>query len=224
MRITSGCRLAGWLALACIAPSGAYGEERNISPGTDANGPATQAATPSVSVEGKQPNPKPLTSAQLECFADLVGDTPAGVEKRLALDPALAALAAQAADARMQHQREGRQNAIAGFTVLGVGDIVGGVLMLSGVQAGFMCSSRDNCGKGDHLFLAGAVIAGASTLVGLIYGISGVAEAKRETELETQASERYGRPVNAAISAPGLLSAPTTSRLVVGIPVLAWRY
>jgi len=137
-----------------------------------------------------------LTRPQLDAFARVVGDDTDVVAQRLASDPGLLPLAAAAADARLARRHSGATLTTAGFLVLGVGLLGGGVLIVSGLTPSGCGWEEPNCGGGDN---DGTVHAGfAALLVGLVAGpalaIPGLVKLARTTQVEADALERYGAP------------------------------
>jgi hypothetical protein len=136
-----------------------------------------------------------LTAAQLTAFAELMGETKPVVWQHLLADPGLAPLAAAAADVRIERKSSGKTMTIAGFTILGVGAGVGYAIMVSGIMSGANCNYYDNynsqCGPNTDRMMGGLVVGILSVGVGLAIGIPGIIRMARQTELETQASERY---------------------------------
>jgi len=142
-----------------------------------------------------------LTAAQLTAFAELMGETKPVVWQRLLADPGLAPLAAAAADVRMERKSSGKTMTIAGFTILGVGAGVGYAILLSGAMSSDNCGYYESqCEPDTDRMLGGVMIGLLSVGVGLAIGIPGIIRMAKQTEIETQASERYqawseGRPL-----------------------------
>ena len=137
---------------------------------------------------------EPLTRAQLEAFADLVGDASEVVSLRLLSDPGMVPLAAEASDARVQRQRRGRTMVILGYTGFGVGAavaILGGIAWSNFDSS--KCSSEDQSGCNfDGLLGLGLIALGGGLLVGgLVVSVIGSNKLAKPSEAETQALERY---------------------------------
>lgn len=133
-----------------------------------------------------------MTAAQLTAFAELLGETKPVVWQHLLADPGLAPLAAAAADVRIERKSSGKTMTIVGFTILGVGAGVGYAIMVSGIMSGADCNAYDSqCGPNTDRMLGGLAVGILSVGVGLAIGIPGIIRMARQTELETQASERY---------------------------------
>ena len=71
-----------------------------------------------------------LSYAQVSTFARLVGVPEKDVAARLAADAQLSAMVSHALEVR-EARRAAAKRAIAGFVILGVGDLLGAVIMLS---------------------------------------------------------------------------------------------
>ena len=144
--------------------------------------------------------PPPISPAQLTAFAELIGEPRPVVWQHLLADPGLVPLAAAAADTRMERKSTGKTMTIVGFTILGVGVGVGYYLMWSGIMSGTDCLSYGStCAPDDGKIRLGLLLAAVSLGVGCGIGIPGIVKMAKQTEVETQASERYqyagyGRP------------------------------
>jgi hypothetical protein len=156
-------------------------------------GMAVAQPTNTASLAGPQ-----LAPEQMAAFADLTGDTPHRITQRLASDPNLARLAGQAADARMSRKRAGKVMAIVGFTVLGVGDIVGTAIVIS--TPGYPNVEKGHEGR----ILLGLGIGVGALAVGLALAIPGLVKMAKASDVENQALELY---------APGSLDEPEARRL-----------
>lgn len=136
--------------------------------------------------------PPALTAAQLTAFSELMGEPKPVVWQRLLADPGLAPLAAAAADVRMERKSSGKTMTIVGFTILGVGGGVGYALLLSGAMSGDNCGYYESqCEPNTDRMLSGVMIGLLSVGVGLAIGIPGIIRMAKQTEIETQASDRY---------------------------------
>jgi len=153
------------------------------------------------------------------------------VWQHLLADPGLAPLAAAAANARIERKSSGKVMTITGFTILGVGVGVGYVIMLSAITSTGNCSSdyySNSCGPNTDRILGGLAIGVLSVGVGLAIGIPGIIHMTRQSEVETQASERYqawgtGQP----LVYPGSYSQALPMRSLgrgLDLPLLAFRF
>jgi hypothetical protein len=154
-----------------------------------------------------------VTAQQLQAFADLTGDTPRTISLRMAHDSNLAPLIVSAADARKSRRRGGGAMTAVGFTILGIGQIVGSAIMLS--TPGYPDISG-HVGQ----FYEGAAIAACSAVVGLLIGIPGIIKMVSPGEEEKDALDYYAPWRSADVSlrrsdvpsaAPGALSVPLLS-------------
>jgi hypothetical protein len=132
-----------------------------------------------------------ITAAQLTAFAELIGEPKPVVWQRLHDDPGFVPLAAAAADARMERRSSGKALTIAGFTILGVGVVTGYVIMYSGLLSGTDCSYGNSCGPNTDRILGGLTVAILSIGVGTAIGVPGIFRMTKQSDVETQASERY---------------------------------
>lgn len=139
-----------------------------------------------------------LTQRQLDGFASLVGEDEAVVVQRLLRDPSLVPLAAAAADARAARRRTGMAMTIGGFGLMGVGLLVGGAMVISGITPNHDCpyEGGGNCGSADNdsEVHGGLLVMLASTAVGLGLGIPGIVQLARPSETERDVLERYSTP------------------------------
>lgn len=133
------------------------------------------------------PSPIPsITPAQVDTFAELLGEPRERVEEHLFWDPGMAPLVAAAADARRARKSQGKVMTISGFTLLGVGVVAGLLEALSGMCFADACQSESEAKS-----RAGEAIALASVGIGLALGIPGIVILARQSEAENQAVDRY---------------------------------
>jgi hypothetical protein len=143
-------------------------------------------------------NPRPVFARQeLQAFAALVGEPESVVSQRLAASPDLLPFAAAAAEVRMERRSSGKVMTIAGFTVLGVGTVVGLAMVFSGIGA--KCTN-DGCSSDDGRIQLGLLTAALSSGVGLALGIPGIVRMARQSEIETEAAARYRSASLVAVS------------------------
>jgi hypothetical protein len=136
-----------------------------------------------------------LTQPQLDAFAQLTGDESEVVLRRLSGNPGLIPWAAAAADARIARRSSGSAMVIGGYTVFGLGVIIGGVLLLSGLtpssdcpwEGGSDCQSSGN----DGTVHAGLAIIALSAVIGPALAIPGHVKVARTTQVEADALDRY---------------------------------
>jgi hypothetical protein len=164
------------------------------------------------------PAPAPaITRQQLDSFAELLGEPRPVVWQRLQLDPGLVPFAAAAADERMSRKSTGKIMTITGFSILGVGVIGGYVIMLSSI-ADTGCTYDGSCSNDmGRRLMTGLVVILASTGVGLGIGIPGIVKMARQSEIETDAVDRYHYPGSMGAPMP---YAPAQSALS---PAKAWK-
>jgi len=149
------------------------------------------AALPSLARADTASSSTTLAPAQLEALAALVGETTSTVAQRIATDPSLVPLAAKAADARMQRKHTGKVLTIAGFTIFGVGTVIGFEMIVSSLRSSNCQSGNGGCGTGGNHGLPGLAVALVSEAIGLAMAIPGIVKLARQSEAETEASERY---------------------------------
>jgi hypothetical protein len=150
--------------------------------------------------ESIEPEPKHLLQWQLETFADLVGEDTDAVSRRILWDPGLTPLVAAAADARTHRRRLGKGLTIGGFSLMGLGLIVGGIMVISGIAApwdtncpyegGSNCESNKNDDAEIH---AGLTVMVVSLAAGLAVGLPGLIVLSSTAEAEDSALNRYRR-------------------------------
>jgi hypothetical protein len=156
----------------------------------------------------------PLTQPQLDAFAQLVGEDTTTVMHHLSSDPALIPLARAAADTRRSRRNVGAAMTSGGFTLLGLGLIVGGVLVVSGITPSGCQWEDSTCDRGDN---DGAVHAGfaimlVSMLAGPAIAIPGIVKMARSTQLEADALAHY----RASAPSAGPLAQPAFRRAFPG--------
>jgi len=143
------------------------------------------------------PQATPLTAEQFDAFVQLIGEPKPVVWQHLQMDPGLVPLAATAADERMSRKSSGKIRTIVGFSIFGVGLAAGYLIMLSSFSDSVNCdySGSSSCGNdiSGHLWTAVLVWA-ASAGVGLGIGIPGIISMARQSEVETNAVDRYQYP------------------------------
>ncbi len=155
-------------------------------------------ATPAVTRAQGQPAPSiappasALTRLQVDAFAELLGEPKDVVWRRLLADPGLVPLAAAAAETRMERKSSGKTMTIVGFTILGVGLVAGYLIVLSGISDGINCGYDSSCSQSnDGRITTGFAVGLVSTGVGLAIGIPGIVRMAKQTEVETEAVDRY---------------------------------
>ena len=142
------------------------------------------------------PQPRRLSQAQMDVFAAVVDEDVSVVERRLLWDPSLGQFAAAAADARVSRRRLGTAMTVGGFATMGLGLLVGGVMWVSGIRLFSDCpyEGGSNCqspGNDEAQMHNGVVVALASTVVGLAFGIPGVVMLRGTSEAEKDAIQQY---------------------------------
>jgi hypothetical protein len=172
---------------------------------------------------GHRSAPPALTAEQLEVFAELVGEPRPVVWQRLQMDPALLAMVAAAADARMERKSSGKVRTAVGFSIFGAGGIAGYVVMLTAFSPRDCGYDNDTCYPLDGRRLAfGLIIMAASAGLGLGIGIPGIISMVRQSAAETAAVDRYAypqMPLPPPFYRPSSSSAPVG--LVVKVPLLS---
>lgn len=129
--------------------------------------------------------PRDLLPTQLSTFARMVGAPESEVAARLAADAKLRGVALRAVEAREERRSSAKNRAVAGFVILGVGDIVGSVIILS--TPGYPNVQSGDTGR----VLLGVGVAVASLGVGLGIAIPGLVSLGRQSSTELQASAEY---------------------------------
>jgi hypothetical protein len=147
-----------------------------------------KAGVPSASSTAASEPPLALYPAQLEAFAELVGEPMASVTLRLSMEPSLIPLAVAAAEVRRERRRSGKVLTIVGFSVLGAGTGAGVAIFISGIAAN--CTS-EMCSSNDGRMQLGLLIVALSQGVGLALGIPGIVRMVRQSDTETEAAARY---------------------------------
>ena len=128
-----------------------------------------------------------LTPAQLDGFAELTGEGQRAVAYRLSTNPKLVPLAAAAADARASRRSTGKIMAIVGFTILGVGDIVGTYIIMS--TPGYPNVKSEDQGR----VYRGLGIGVLSLAAGLALAIPGLIKMASPSEVEQRALDAYSQ-------------------------------
>jgi hypothetical protein len=163
-----------------------------------------------------------LDPAQVDAFAALVGESTSTVAQRIATDPSLVPFAAKAADARMRRKHIGKVLTITGFTILGVGSVIGLELIISNVGSSINCPEAPTaCNPSGYTVLPGLVVALVSEAIGLAVAIPGIVKMASQSEAETEALARY-HPVAATNDGSTSSSWPTQS-LRAGMPETPMR-
>jgi hypothetical protein len=152
----------------------------------------TTAHAQSPAVPSPSPPALSLTRLQVDAFAELLGEPKEVVWRRLLADPGLVPFAAAAAATRMERKSSGKTMTIVGFTILGVGLTAGYLIILSGISDSVNCSFDSACSQSnDGRITTGFVVGLVSTGVGLAIGIPGIVRMAKQTEVETEAVDRY---------------------------------
>lgn len=202
------CGLVACATLAVPAVARAQGESTHPSP------PPRAGAVPYTPV---------ITAAQVEAFAELLGEPEGKVEQRLLWDPGLAPLAVAAINARVARKSAGRTMMICGFTLLGAGATVGVVVALSGPLLCFddACQRRK-----DESNRAGETIILASLGIGLLVAIPGIIKTASQTDSEVQAMNRYqtSEPGRPPILPPGNSHALSTGAAGTPLSLSLWSF
>ena len=133
----------------------------------------------------------------------------------LAIDPRLVPFAAEAADARMRRKHTGKLLMITGFTIFGVGSVIGLELIIDSLGS-YNCPSG-GCGDLGHPGLPGLVVALVSEAIGLAVAIPGIVKMASQSEAETEAAARY--PAATSDGSPSSLP----PRLRAGMPETPMR-
>jgi hypothetical protein len=166
--------------------------------------PAAPPATPPA------PSATRLSAAQLDTFARMTGRPYGEVAERLAAEPALQDVALRAVEAREARKASARQRAIAGFVILGVGDVIGAVIIVS--TPGYPTVESKHQGQ----VVAGTLVGLATTAVGLVIAIPALVSGGRTGEVEQQAVQQYlqARPQGGTAGARWEAGAPQAGRAV----------
>jgi len=206
-----GCTFFSWLgASPASAQTAAPYPTQTVQPVQPAQPePPVPPAQPVPLVQPAQPvQYVGLTPEQLQAFSALTGDTPGQVSLRLTMDPRLKPIAASAADARMSRRGAGKVMAIVGFTILGVGDIVGSIIMVT--TPGYPNIESGHEGR----FFVGVAVAVVSLGVGLGLAIPGLVKMARPGDEENRALDSY-------TSGPRQAPAPAAPPQVLGKTITA---
>jgi hypothetical protein len=181
-----------------------------------------------------------LTGKQLDAFAELTGDPKPLVLQRLFADPGLVPYAAAAADTRRARQSTGKAMTITGFTILGVGAVVGVGMEVVAFLEFFgrgICAGADN-GSGDacpgpppdygQLALEGLAVIAVGVAIGCAIGIPGIVRMNRQSEAEKEAVDHYltsSPPVSLPSPSSHLQSPQQHVPLrSIGAPILSFRF
>ncbi len=150
-----------------------------------------------ISTAAMAQEPVPVeTPEKLSTLSAVVGAPPEEVSARLKTDPTLSSMAEKALDARSSRKRTGTVLAVIGFTIVGVGDLVGAAII---VTAPGYPNLTD---EGWNQALIGLGVGVASIGVGLALGIPGVIKVVRASESERQLGDYYQRTRPAAPATP----------------------
>jgi len=174
------------------------------------------AASPSFARADTASSRATLDPEKLDAFAALVGESTSTVAQRIASEPSLVPFAAKAADARMRRKHTGKVLTIAGFTIFGVGSLIGWELIVSSLGSYNCPTPASSCNTGRNRGLPGLVVALVSETIGLAMAIPGIVKMARQSDVETEASARY-HPVPAT-SVGGTSSSWPAQSLQAGIP------
>lgn len=208
-RRATSLQLAAIVAIAATLGPATAGHAETMTAMT-----ATTAAAGQIGVSAA-----PISTAQLDAFADLVGESRADVEQRLAWHPDLVPYASAAGSKRLVRQSTGKSMTIAGFTLLGAGSTIGFLVGLSGVCFGLGedCKAREAQAE-----RTGEVIILASVGVGLLLAIPGILKMARPSDMETQAVRMYQAT---EIARPSVFPANTNRALApvqgLSVPLLS---
>jgi len=156
-----------------------------------------------------------LSYAQVSTFARLVGAPEKDVAARLAADAQLSAMVFHALEVREARRAAAKSRAIAGFVILGVGDLLGAAIMLSTPV------NPDGTWSDPGQAALGAGIAIAATGIGLGIAIPALVSRGRQgpEELEAKAAYRQ-RPLPVPVTSPS----PQNSGRGVVVPLLALSF
>jgi hypothetical protein len=155
----------------------------------------------------------------LDAFASLVGESMSIVVRRIETDPSLLPWAAKAADARMRRKHTGTVLTITGFTIFGVGSLIGWELIVSSLRP--VNCPNNGCDTGGNHGVPGLVVALVSEAIGLAMAIPGIVKMARQSDAETEASARY-YPQTA--TSDGSTTSPWSAQLLrAGMPEPSMR-
>lgn len=172
-------------------------------------------ASPARAEEPVKPS-KDIVPTQISTFARMVEAPEADVAARLAADPRLRGVALRAVEARDERKSSAKKRAIAGFVILGVGDLVGAAIILS-TPAPPPGESMDT----SKAFL-GLGVALAATGVGLAIAIPGLVSMGRAGPDELQAIAEY-RQQQPLPTPPASRPSPTSARSPM-LPLLSFTF
>lgn len=155
-----------------------------------------------------------LTRGDLATFASIVNASESVASQRLASDPGLEPLAADAVRAYVDRKATGKSRVFGGAALFVLGDIVGSLIIVT--TPGYPTVKSEDSGR----VLGGLLVALAGMGLGAAIGIPGALKMARPSEAELAVRQRYRQ----APAAQGSPAAPyeTTSRAPsVVVPVLA---
>jgi len=156
-----------------------------------------------------------LTYGQVSTFARLVRSPEKDVAARLAADAQLSAMVAHALEVREARRAAAKNRAIAGFVILGVGDILGAVIMLSTPV------NPDGTWSDPGQAALGAGVAIAATGIGLGIAIPALVSRGRQGPEELEAAAAYRqRPLPVPVTS----LPPQNSGRSVMMPLLALTF
>lgn len=168
-----------------------------------------------AAAEGGTAPPFALRPDQVSTFARMVGAPEAEVASRLAKDDQLRAVVLRGMEAREARRASAKSRAIAGFVILGVGDVVGAAIILS------TPTNPDGTSSNPGRVLLGAGVGLASLGLGLGIAIPALAGRGRQGPEELEAGAAYRQP--SAPTASTDRPAPASGRTVT-FPVLALTF
>lgn len=166
--------------------------------------------------------PAPRSSEQLAVLSGMVDASPSEVQGRLDSDPQFASSSTAAMEARASRRRTGTAMAILGFSIAGVGDIAGALLIVT-------ARSYPNIQNEDWGRVGTGLVVGVVSLgVGLGIAIPGVVKIGRPGDEENRLYEYYrqgGPPPQSAPPTPVSLAAPVpSSGPSMMVPVFSYRF
>jgi hypothetical protein len=164
-----------------------------------------------------------ITAAQVEAFAELLGEPEGKVEQRLLWDPGLASLAVAAVEARAARKKTGKTMMICGFTLLGAGATVGVLVALSGPMICFDEACQRRRDESDH---ASETIILASVGLGLLLAVPGIIKMAAKSDSEAHAVNRYqdSEPIRPPILPPGNSRALSAGSAGTPLSLSLWSF